>query len=212
VKSHSQLLCGFGLLVGCTPTDDSETKTTLPVDTDSIEYLEDDSWIDSDTGISGAYTNEEPLHTLTMTHTGQWDLLPLGGPFTSMVGELQVTELLDGDEMTPWCKVTFSLTGQAVDEVCPTCDFGFLILFYLSDEGDKKDPKVGGREDCQSPQLPQDGETRVLAYSEAESLLYFNYYGTDIWVPWYEAAQFRDELNYEWTDAAGFIGVEEDDQ
>jgi len=209
------LLCF--LLLGCTGSKDTATDAQLPpADTDSVELL-DDTWVDTDTGISGSYTNEEPPHSLTMEHSGHWDLLPLGGPFTSMVGSLQVVELLDGNKLSPWCRATFSLTGQATDEVCPTCDFGFLILFYLTEEGPKKDDlkddkgnPVGGLADCQSPQLPGDGETRTLAYSDSENMIYFNYNGTNIWVPWYQATQLRDELNFVWEHTAGFTGVEED--
>lgn len=200
-------------LTGCNNGgDDSAADVGLPPeDTSSVEYLEDDSWADTDTGINSSYTNEEPPYTLSMSHTGHWDLLPLGGPFTSMVGDLVVTEVLDGDKLTPWCQVTFSLTGQAADDICPTCDFGFIILFYLADEGDKKNDKVGGLEDCQSPHLPADGDVRTLAYSDSENMIYYNYGDTNIWVPWYEATQLRDELNFVWEDAAGFIGVPEED-
>ena len=199
--------------LGCTNTGDTGTPSTLPSqDTDSIEYIDEDSWVDTDTGISGSYPDETPPYTLTMSHTGSWDLLPIGGPFTSMVGSLEIVELLDANEMQPWCKATFSLTGQSVDDICPTCDFGFIILFYLVDEGDKKDKEVGLLEDCQSPGLPADGEVRTLAYSESDSMLYYNYGDTNIWIPWYEANQLRDELNYAWTATAGFIGVEEEEE
>jgi hypothetical protein len=208
------LLVFYGLLcAGCSNPDGASTGTPLPpADTSDISYIDEDSWADTDTGLSGAYPNEAPPHTLTMTHTGSWDLLPISGPFTSMVGELQILEALDSEPLTPWCKATFSLTGQSADERCPTCDFGFIILFYLNDEGDKKNKDVGGLEDCQSPGLPADGEVRTLAYSESDSMIYLNYYDTGIWVPWYEANQLRDELNYAWTGSAGFIGVEEEEE
>ena len=135
-----------------------------------------------------------------------------------MAGEMTVVELLDGNENTPWCRATFSLTGQSVDDVCDTCDFGFRILFYLTEEGSKDKEKkqggkdeVGGLEDCRSPDLPGDGDSLTFAFSDAESTIYFNYYDSDIWIPWYAASDLHDEVNFEWEATLGFVGEEEED-
>jgi hypothetical protein len=204
------------LCAACSGKSDSGVPESLP-DTDTTDSLPADSidWSTEDTGLSGGYSNEDPPFELELSHAGVWELLPIGGPYTSMVGELTVTELLDGNESTPWCQATFSLTGQAVDDLCETCDYGFLILFYLVKEGDpdKKDPdkSVGGLEDCRSPDLPADGESRTLAYSDADSTIYFNYYDSDIWIPWYDASDLHDEVNFQWEATLGFIGEEDDE-
>jgi hypothetical protein len=214
---HPHTLLWTLLFAACNGSNDSDVPEALP-DTDTTDSLPSDSidWSIEDTGLNGGYSNEEPPFELDLAHAGVWELLPLGGPYTSMVGEMTVTELLDGNENTPWCSATFSLTGQATPDLCDTCDYGFIILFYLTKEGSKDknkddDEKVGGLEDCRSPDLPADGETRTLAYSDADSTIYFNYYGSDIWIPWYDASDLHDEVNFEWESTLGFIGKEEDE-
>ena len=209
------LLCLL-LSAACVGSKDSGVPETLP-DTDTTDNLPADSidWSLDDTGLNGGYSNETPPFELDLNHAGAWQLLPLGGPYTSMVGELTVTELLDGNESTPWCSATFALTGQAVDDLCKTCDYGFTILFYLLEEGSEKEDKgkgdsVGGLEKCRSPDIPSDGEVRTLAYSDSDSTIYFNYYGSDIWIPWYDASDLHDEVNFEWEATLGFVGEEEE--
>lgn len=216
MHSHTPLWPLLLLCAACTDSSDSGVPEKLP-DTDTTENLPSDSidWSVDDTGLDGGYSDEEPPFELSLAHAGVWELLPLGGPYTSMVGELTITELLDGNKSTPWCSATFSLTGQAVDDVCDTCDYGFTILFYLVEEGSKKEDKgkeeaVGGLAECRSPDLPADGEVRTLAYSDADSTIYFNYYGSDIWIPWYDASDLHDEVNFEWEATLGFIGEEEE--
>ena len=209
------------LLVACSSgKEDSADKPTdlPPEDTSSITYLDSGVPFGDDTGLGGGYSDNVPLHTLTMMHLGSWELLPLGGPYTSMVGELSVVELLDGDTRTPWCQATFSLTGQLVSDKCTTCEYAFVMEFYLISEGDPKEKElpederaVGGLADCQSPELPEDGESRIYGFSADEGAVYFNYYGSGIWIPWYDGAQIRDEVSFDWEETAGFSGVEEED-
>jgi hypothetical protein len=206
------------LASACVSSDDTGVPVNLPDTNDSSSTSSDSiDWNINDTGMSGGGTNESPPYELALDHKGHWDLLPLGGPYTSMVGEMTITELLDGNKNTPWCEVTFSLTGQSVDDVCETCDFGFLILFYVSKEGTGKEKDedgqkgmVGGLEDCRSPDLPGNNESRTLAYSDADSTIYYNYHDSDIWIPWYDASDLHDEVNFEWEALMGFIGEQED--
>ena len=207
------------LATGCSgSSSDTGTPEQLPpVDTAENTLTDTIDWNVSDTGLNGSYSNEEPPFELTLQHEGVWELLPLGGPYTSMVGEMTVVELLDGNENTPYCRATFSLTGQVAESTCDSCDVSFLILFYLTDEGEKGDKEgkekseVGGLADCQSPDLPADGETRTLGYSDLDSTIYFNYYDSDIWIPWYDANDLHDEVNFSWEETVGFAGDEEED-
>lgn len=216
MSSH---LLWFGLLgAGCVGSDDTGVPQNLPETTDSNSTSSDSiDWNINDTGMSGSGSNESPPFELALDHQGVWDLLPLGGPYTSMVGEMTITELLDDNKNNPWCQVTFSLTGQSVDDVCDTCDFGFLILFYVSEEGVGKEKNddgdkelVGGLSDCKSPDLPANNESRTLAYSDADSTIYYNFNDSGIWIPWYDASDIHDEVNFQWEALMGFIGEQED--
>lgn len=148
--------------------------------------------------------DEVPEHTLTLTQAGSWDLSPRGGPWTTLTGELVVTELVDGDEELPACQATFALTGEA-DEgaACDDCDAVFDVSFYLSE---------GDTEDCLDPDLPQHDEIRRLAWSSLEEAIYFDYYGSGVWIRWYDATELEDEdrIEFEWTAETG-VAVEEDD-
>ena len=209
--SHILLMMSVSACTG--KSNDTGVPETLPEDTADTTPSDTIDWNVEDTGLNGGYGNEEPPFELDLMHEGLWELLPLGGPFTSMVGEMHVTELLDGNKTTPWCDVTFSLTGQAIDEPCDTCDFGFIILFYLIEEGtgkDNKGNKTGTLNDCRSPDLPTDGETRILGYSDLDSTIYYNYQDSDIWIPWYDASELHDEVNFAWEATMGFVGEEED--
>ena len=214
----SNLLWSALIGLACVNTDDSGVPQNLPDTEDSSSFSSDSiDWNIDDTGMSGNSNNETPPFELALDHQGVWDLLPLGGPYTSMVGEMVITELLDGNKNTPWCQVTFSLTGQDVDDVCDTCDFGFRILFYVSEEGTGKEKDedgnkrmVGGLSDCRSPDLPANNESRTLAYSDADSTIYYNYHDSGIWIPWYDASDLHDEVNFQWEALMGFIGEQED--
>ncbi len=201
-------MLGWGLLA-CSPSEESEVPTTLPPEDTDVDTTSDTGWFPTDTGSSGSYTDETPPHTLAMSHTGTWELLPLGGPFTSLVGELHITEVLDDDEV-PSCVASFALTGQSTEDNCDGCDYPFTILFYLTDEGDEKNDKVGGLADCRSPDLPTDGAVRTLAYADAEGTIYFDYYDSGIWLPWYDASLLHDEVTFSWSGSAGIVGEEEE--
>ena len=59
-------------------------------------------------------------------------------------------------------------------------------------------------------ELPEHQETRVLAYSIADEMLYFDYFNTGIWVPWYPATFIHDTLEVYYYEEIGFYGVDDD--
>jgi len=196
--------------------DREETGLFFPVDT-----------------FDGGGLNEVPNNTLEVRHTGYWDLTPIGGPYDTVIGTLDVDELIDGDTDLPWCYLRYALTGFAVplDPAggCETCDIAFEVEFYLVEDGallplpgadpidtggtyDEDDVfEVNGLDECRSPDLPADGERWVMGWSELEETIYLNYYGSDIWLPWYEGALDRDTLSYAWIESFGFVVPEEDE-
>lgn len=191
---------GIGTLTADTATE-AETDTAepfFPVDTSA------------DTGF-----NQRPEQTLVLAHVGVWQQSPVGGPYTALTGVLEVVELLDGDEDAPWCRVTFALTGAVTEETCPTCDVGFSVDHYVVREGPTEDEledeiEVGGLAACMSPDLPADLERWHMGWSEAEGTVYFNYYDSEFWLPWYDGAQTHDDISFAWTQELGVFLPEED--
>jgi hypothetical protein len=184
-------------------TDDGSDDTGLPffpVDT-----------AEGDTGF-----NLEPVNTLTLQHTGVWSQSPVGGPYTALTGDLTIFEYLDEDEEQPWCRAHFAVTGLKTDETCPTCEIGYLVEFYVVSEGPTEeeaaeDIEVGGLSMCESPDLPEDLERWHMGWSEDEQTLYFNYYDSGFWLPWYEADAVHDDIAFTWEETLGFFIPEEDD-
>ncbi len=215
--------------------DDTQTEAALPADSavpDVPDREETGLFFPVDT-FDGGGLDEVPNNTLEVRHTGYWDLTPIGGPYDTVIGTLDVDELIDGDTDQPWCYLRYALTGFVVplDPAggCDTCDIAFEIEFYLVEDGallplpgaepidtggtyDEDDViEVNGLDECRSPDLPADGERWIMGWSELEETLYLNYYGSDIWLPWYEGALDRDTLSYAWIESFGFVVPEEEE-
>ena len=196
---------------------------------------------DLDTGYSfqpdtfdGSGLDQQPNNTLLVQHVGEWSLSPLGGPYRAVVGELVVEEFIDGDDDQPWCWVVYAMTGEVVDDGraggCATCDFVFDVEFYVNQDGglrpedgavpidtggnfDEDDVvETNGREDCRSPEMPEDGERWLMGWSEDEGTLYMEYYGSGIWLPWYEGELAFDQLSFSWIDEFGFVVPPEEEE
>lgn len=195
------LLLGGLAPLGCAATGgDSGGGELPPEDSDSGV---DDSGVDTfswDTSIEDSGGDESPKHSLTVTHVGSWSMAPDGGPWTSVTGELTVTEVLDGDEAAPACAVTFALTGEAADEGCPGCDATFDLLYYVSE---------GVRDDCRDPDLPLDGDTVRMGWSDAEETVFLDYQGSGVWLAWYEGRRVGDEVTFTWETTLG-VTVEDE--
>ena len=71
-------------------------------------------------------------------------------------------------------------------------------------------PTAENLSDCFSPEIPSHQEVRVMAYSLSDEMLYFNYYNTGIWVPWYPATFIHDTLEVNFKEEIGFYGVGDD--
>ena len=165
--------------------------------------------------------DEQPPQLLHIQHSGIWNLSPIAGPYTSMYGELNIKELIDGYTVIPYCDFSFAVTGYVTEDVCPTCDFGFTIEFFVMepeppDEEEEEIelpedfPQAENMSDCFSPELPDHQDVRVMAYSLADEMIYFNYFDTGIWIPWYPATFIHDTLEVYYFEEIGFFGAGDD--
>lgn len=201
---RAHLLLGWALIAACSDkADDTGSSVGLPEETGTPISL-DTAPLVFDTADSTAM-DEQPAHTLSLTQMGTWDLTPRGGPWTTLTGELVVTEVLDGDEDLPACTATFALTGEADGTGCDQCDVAFIVEHYLAD---------GDTTDCLDPDLPQHDEVRRMAWSSLEEAIYFDYYGSGVWLRWYDASELEDEdrLEFSWTAETGVAVEEEEDE
>lgn len=160
--------------------------------------------------------NLSPVDTLTLEHTGVWSQSPVGGPYSALTGDLSIFEYLNEDDAQPWCRARFAVTGLKTDTTCPTCDIGYLVEFYLVSEGATEEEaadevEVGGLDRCESPDLPADLERWHMGWSEDEQTLYFDYYDSGFWLPWYEADAVHDDIAFRWAETLGFFVPEDDD-
>lgn len=209
------LLASF--VVSCDGSDTGEAgKSQLPPD-DSDEGTGDTAlpYFPVDTAADTGF-NLEPVDTLTLQHTGLWSQSPVGGPYSALTGDLAIFEYMNGDEDQPWCRVHFAVTGLKTDETCSTCDIGYRVEFYVVSEGASEEEaadevEVGGLALCESPDLPEDLERWHMGWSEDEQTLYFNYYDSGFWLPWYEADAVHDDIAFTWAETLGFFVPEDDD-
>ncbi len=182
----------------------------------------------------GGGLDEFPDNTLELRHTGYWDLTPLGGPYETLIGDLHIDELIDGDPDQQWCYALFGLTGFGLAPEdyagCASCDVAFEVEFYLVEEGgfkpfegaepidsgdtyDERDVyEVNGLDECRSSDLPADGDRWQMGWSEAEQTIYINYFGSDIWLPWYAGEQTLDKVTFAWIEQFGFVVPEMEDE
>lgn len=212
-----------GLLVfftACGGAEEGGPPAALPPETgdpdpsgDSGAYF-DPGGMPQDTGY-----NQSPEMTLAITHLGVWNQTPVGGPYTAMTGELTIEELVDGRPDQVWCRATFALTGLAVAaDGCSTCDAAYLVEFFLVSEGaseeeleEDPDLQLGGASQCFSPDIPSDGDRWHMGWSGVEGSLYFNYYDSGIWLPWYDGENTHDRVDFAWLTTAGFHMPEMED-
>ena len=64
--------------------------------------------------------------------------------------------------------------------------------------------------DCFVPDMPDHLESRRLGYSALEGTIYFDYYDSGFWIPWYTADQIHDSITFEWNTLVGFYGFPDD--
>ncbi len=205
MSDRSWRILGLPLLLLAACEDkggETGAEVELPAETDTQDLTGDSVALIPDT-FSDALGDEEPLHWLTITQEGVWEMTPRGGPWTTLTGTLLVTEVLDEDLENPTCALTYALTGEGVEAPgCETCDVAFNIAFYLAE---------GDLEACSDPDLPLADEERVFGWSELDSTIYLDYAGTGTWIPWYEGALDEDTLSYSWTTELAVVVEEEDE-
>lgn len=190
------------IAAGCAASADDSGAGVLPAEETADSGAVDTSpdTFTFDTSLGDTATDVSPTHTLTMTHTGEWLMSPTAGPWTAVTGTLLVTEVLDGDVDAPACTVTFALTGQASPANCGSCDASFDILYYVA---------AGDRSTCRDPELPADGATLRMGWSDREAAILLDYQGSGVWLPWYPGARAADRVTFSWSQTAGVV-VEDD--
>lgn len=165
-------------------TETGEEPKVLPIDTSL--YLPEDTAPDQ-------VPNLTPSNYVVMSQVGSWTLSSADPPFSSLFGTLQITEYIDElDTALPVyeCFVTYSLTGDPVEtHTCADCDFVFNVEYYVT-EGD---PNA-----CHDPDAPPSGAIWQLGFSSATGKLLLNYYGTDVWLPWYDATKTGADIAFQW--------------
>jgi hypothetical protein len=193
------------LLAGCsnppstlttpsTPDTDTAEPQVLPIDTGS--FVPQDTAPDVPPDIT-------PDHWVYITQNGIWNLSPASPPYTDVVGSLQLQEYIDVlDTAVPnyECNVTYSLTGNSLQtHTCAACDWVMEVEHFVS----SGDPTA-----CHDPDAPTDGSTWQMGYDAAQSKILLNYYGTDVWLGWYDADQAGNQVDYGWS---GTLAIELED-
>lgn len=186
---------------GCAASGDDSVEPELPpVDTG----VERDSTFDTffvDTSFQDTGFDGDPEHLLTITWAATWEMSPHNGPYASMTGELVLTEVLDGDDLKPVSELTYALTGQEAEEVCPGCTATFDVNHYLAS---------GDPEQSADPDRPEDGAIWRLGWNPTTEVVQYDYMDTGVWVDWYAAERIGDTLTLTWETTVG-VAVDETD-
>jgi len=200
--------------MACKGGEEDSGAGSLPPDSGtsgSADEDDDGGWFPTDTAGGDSGYDSEPASWVHITQEGSWELSPVTGDYTDLVGELRITEWRNEDEV-PSCTVAFALTGQATDQLCDTCDFAFDIEYYQTDEGGETEDgePIGGRPACASPDLPVHEEVRRMGLAELEETVYFDYYGGGLWLPWFDATLSANQVSLTWAATYGVASEEEE--
>ncbi len=200
-RSAALLVALASLLTACTG-DDGEAPPPEPTDTDSGEpqILPLDSFPLPEDTAPEVIPDFTPEHWVKLEQTGTWTLGNTSAPWGSVVGTLRVREYIDAlDTALPVyeCDVRYSLTGTEVTQHdCGACDFVMAVEHYVQ----SGDPGA-----CHDPDVPLQGSIRHLGYDNTSGKIYFDYYGTGVWLPWYDAERTGQNVAFEW---AAELGIE----
>lgn len=173
--------------------EEGPVRDPLPEDTGdaSIVTIDTGDFLPLDTGTRVGTEDQVPTNLLYVSQSGTWSLSPLGGPFTDVSGTLLVQEYVDVlDKKDPEyaCDVTYTLTGQAVDEHdCSDCDFVFDVEFFVN-EGD---PGA-----CREPDTPLHQAVWRMGFDPDRDELLLDYRGTGVWVRWMDATLTGSDLSF----------------
>ena len=214
-----------GAVSACKGGDgETGTATLPPVDTGAASGdggLGESLPLDTSGGI---ISDPSPAHQLTIQHRGAWTLSPSTGLWTELSGTLSVVEAVDGvgldtgaDSGTgsdsgasgdggakgedtaepPACELLYQLAGPVTvgdPQGCAVCDYTAALVVTLA---------TGDRSTCRDPELPDDGATWVVGVSIADGVLYTNYHGTGLWLPWYNSEQVSNSATFWWDSVMG---------
>ncbi|HHO54429.1 MAG TPA: hypothetical protein ENK18_27055 [Deltaproteobacteria bacterium] len=185
------------------PADKAPTEDTDTEDDPEVLSIDTSVYIPVDTA-PDVVPDLQPSDWIQLRHQGLWSLS--GSPFTDLSGQLILREYLnvldtaidtsiattDTAYVDPYlCNVTYSLTGSAIDNhTCATCSFVFEVEHYVSDG----DPSL-----CREPDTPPDGAVWQLGYNAGTDEILLNYYGTDVWLPWYDTTTGPPNIAFEWS-------------
>ncbi len=161
-----------------------------------------------DTGFGGT-ADVDPDHWLHITQLGNWSMSPPGGPYNNMTGGLTITEIVDVPEDTaaaPECEVIYTLVGQTyAPNDCAECDWTLIVEFT----------GTGNEGNCHDPDMPPSdtapGDGWPMGYSSSLNKVMFDYYGTGVWIPWYNAVKVGDVINIDFSTSIA-IEVEDEDE
>lgn len=179
-----------------TPTERPWVDTGIyrPNDTAEVELLDD-----------------VPSDVLSIEHAGYWDRS--GSPYDALVGRLEVRERVNGyqpdtsdtGDILP-CDVAWFLTGTP-DESVMTCE-GCGPIWTLTFTQDPA--SVGQFSACRDPDLPGDGDVWRMAFHPEDETIYFNFFGTGVWLPWWPARPTGDRVDFGWVGTLAIdLGEEE---
>ena len=205
------------LLFACQNNQGEDPVVQMP-EADQPDQDSGMGWLEGDSGFDTEF-NEPMLLTLDVTHSGSWVLSPLAGPYELLTGEMSISEIAAGNQLSPWCSYNFALTGDVVnDSSCETCSFVVDVKFYLLEDSEDTGSPVNQEilqaesiDECFFPDLPTHQEIRRLGFSLPDQTIYFNYYNSGIWIPWYDASQNQNQIDFNWSSQIGFYGFPDDD-
>jgi hypothetical protein len=177
-----------------TPDTDTGEPQVLPIDTGA--YVPQDTGIDIPPDIL-------PSHWVYIAQQGVWNLSPASPPYTGVIGTLVLQEYIDAlDTAVPnyECNVTYALTGSSVQShTCADCDWVMDVEHFVN---------LGDPSACRDPDAPPAGAVWQMGYDGATEHIYLNYYGTGVWLPWYDATQSGAQVDFGWN---GTLAIELDD-
>jgi hypothetical protein len=174
------------------------TPPTVDTDTGEPQILPLDSFALPEDTAPEVIPDLTPDHYVILTQVGLWNLGNASAPWGSVSGTLRVREFVDAlDTAEPVyeCNVEYTLTGTEVTpHDCPGCDFVMAVEHYVV----SGDPSA-----CHDPDVPLDGAVRHLGYENGAQKLLFDYYGSGVWLPWYDADRTGQVVDFEWTAQLG---------
>jgi hypothetical protein len=170
------------------PNDsDTAEPQILPID-DTAEFLPIDTSVEPPPDIV-------PTNWLYLRQSGRWELGSASPPFDTLTGTLDHVEYVDElDTAIPVyeCNVRYSLTGEQDDtHSCTECDFVFNVEHYVV---------AGDPGACNDPDAPTSGAVWQMGFDQGAGIIYFNYYGTGVWLEWYDATKSSNLVDFSWED------------